>query len=69
MQLQVDEKYIMGRLNKPRKELDEYGFVIEDLYYDLTSDPRVTSLTTIDMHLDKTAVFLRWLRKKSKQLS
>ncbi len=40
VQLQVDEKYIRRRLDKLRKELGEYGFVIEDLYYDLTSDPR-----------------------------
>ena len=65
VQLQVDEKYIRRRLDKLRKELGEYGFVIEDLYYDLTSDPRVTSLTTIDTHLDKAAVFLRWLRKNN----
>ena len=44
VQLQVDEKYIRRRLDKLRKELGEYGFIIEDLYYDLTSDPRVTSL-------------------------
>ncbi len=65
VQLQIDEKYIKRRLDRLRRELEEYGFVLEDLYYDLTSDPRVTSLTTIDTHLDKAAVFLRWLRKNN----
>jgi len=65
VQLHIDEKYVRKRLNRLRRQLGEYGFVLEDLYYDLTSDPRVTSLTTIDTHLDKAAVFLRWLQQNS----
>ncbi len=69
VQLHVDENYIRRRLEKLRKELGEYGPVIEELYYDLTSDPRVSSLTTIDTHLDKAAVFLRWVREEHIDLS
>ncbi len=58
VQLHVSEETIKTLLEYARIDLEEYANVIETLYYDLISDPSVTSLSTIKTHLDKARLFL-----------
>lgn len=65
VQLHVTEESIKRKLDKMKKEFSECAFFIDDFYYDLTSDPTITSLATIKTHLDKLTIFLRWIRKNN----
>jgi len=69
VQLHVSEETIKTLLEYAKIDLEEYANVIEALYYDLISDPSVTSLSTIKTHLDKARLFLRWLKLNNVKLS
>lgn len=69
VQLHFSEETIKSVLKHARDDLGKYSNVLEALYYDLVGDPKVTSLSTIKIHLDKARVFLRWLMQNNAELS
>ena len=64
VQLFVSEDTIRSHLRRAKEELlSEYYAVLESLYYDLLSDPRITSLSTIKTRLNKAKLFLKYLQE------
>lgn len=65
VQLFVGEDTIRSHLKRAKEELlPEYYAVLESLYYDLLSDPRITSLSTIKTRLNKAKLFLKYLQER-----
>jgi len=65
VQLHFTEDTIRQTLRNAREELRDYYWLLEEFYLDLRSDPRVTSVSTIECLLDKARNFLRWLKNNS----
>ncbi len=64
VQLFVSEDTIRSHLRRVKEELlPEYYAVLESLYYDLLSDPRITSLSMIKTRLNKAKLFLKYLQE------
>ncbi len=64
VQLHMTRRHVESSLNKARSELkDLYYRVLQEYYYDLESDPRINSITTLKLHIDKLRVILRWLQE------
>ena len=61
VQLHVSEDAIKSLLSSARQSLGDKAVIIERLYYDLLSDPNVTSLSTIHVHLEKARRILKWM--------
>ena len=65
VQLHYDMRSIEVLLDTTCRELgQEYCEVIQELFYDYMGDPRVSSLATIKVGLDKAKNFLRWLKER-----
>lgn len=65
VQLHFTEDTVQQILHNAREELKDYYWLLEEFYLDLRSDPRVTSISTIESLLDKARSFLRWLKNNS----
>ncbi len=64
VQLFVSEDTIRSHLRRAKEELlPEYYAVLESLYYDLLSDPGISSLSTIKTRLNKAKLFLKYLQE------
>jgi len=64
VQLFISEDTIRSHLRRAKEELlPEYYAVLESLYYDLLSDPGISSLSTIKTRLNKAKLFLRYLQE------
>ncbi len=64
VQLHMSRRHVESSLKKGMEELDKiYYNLLLEYYYDLESDPRVNSITTLKLHIDKLRVILRWLQE------
>lgn len=64
VQLHMYRSNVESSLRRGMEELDKtYYNVLLEYYYDLESDPRVNSITTLKLHIDKLRVILRWLQE------
>lgn len=65
VQLHMSRRHVEASLRRGREELEEpYRSILLEYYYDLASDPRVNSITTLKLHLDKLRVILRWMQEQ-----
>ncbi len=64
VQLHMSRKYMESSLKKGMEELNKiYYNLLLEYYYDLESDPRIISITTLKLHIDKLRDILGWLQE------
>lgn len=66
VQLHMSRRHVETSLRRGGEELEEpYRSILVEYYYDLVSDPRVNSITTLKLHLDKLRAILRWMQEQN----